>query len=263
MIANNKFLNLVPMSWITPAVMFGLSMAAIVASGMSTYDISYNLSPVELATYIATCTVLVIDGGYILLDMIFPYVKTQTARTLIALFMVMLWLMMVMTNITDAIWRNNTDVGSYVIYGVKVMGLLWLAVYTFIRYDDPETKRTLQETELREIREAQTLYYEKQYATSLAPVAGRALALAQLSDRFKEDTGRNIEDVLGKNWAVEHLGELGQAPAQNDAAGHSKGKKSLSVPIPAPVVEESLMAKARGLLKNVNIATNPTTPQGQ
>lgn len=260
MIIKDKFLGLVSMSLLTQAGMFVLALAAIVASGMSTYDIAYNLSPKALAIFVAWATVVVIDGGYLFLDIFFPWQKTQTARTLIGLFMAALWCMMVATNITDAVWRNNVSVGGYVVYGVKIMGLIWVLVYTFIRFDDPETKKILQKTEIEELHDRELLAREKEYATLIAPLEAKALAIANLADRFQQRTGKQIETVLGKDWAKVHLGQEDQAPAGSDAAGPKSGKK-LVVPVPAPVEDQGLVARLRNSL-NIK-TTNPTTPQGQ
>ena len=256
-----RLLGLVPMRWLAPRVMFLMAVAAVIASGMSTYDLAYILSPLATAAIIGAMTVVVIDGGFLLLDLVFPYVKTSTARSMVAVLMSFLWAAMAGTNITDAILNLRVDTaalgwGEWIMYGVKVVGLVYLAMYAFIRFDDPETRRILQETEIAEIKNREVLMREREYSQKMAVPLARALAIRNIQERFKRETGRNIEEVIGSDWVRLYLAEIMDTPITPQPK--NGGRKAAAVPVPVPGILEKFSGK---LLQFAGKSPNPTGPQ--
>ncbi len=265
----NKLLNLISMRALAPFVMMVLAIAAIVASGFSTFDISFHLSPADFAVTVGLLTVLVVDGGFLALDFVFPYVKTATARSLVALFMAILWLAMVGTNVADAIFNMAFDAsklgwGSWIMYAVKVIGLVYLAMYAYIRFDDPETKRILQQTEIDEIKNNELLAREREYSELMAIPYAKAMAIENIRSKFKAEHNKNIEDVIGKDWVREFL--PADLPVEIAPANQDKPKPASKTPVipTLPVIPPTgFIERAKNILQIGVASKDPTGPQAR
>lgn len=263
-------------------------IATAVAS-IATYDIAYHFSPPEVqimgmpitAANIAMITLLTVDGLYILLDNRLPYFKTEASRTWAVNFLVMIWAVMLSLNIASAVMNNtmNTSVlgrFSFVVYAVKVVSLLYLAFYTFIRTDDPDTKRVVIENQLHWTREQGINTHLQTYSRQFAQVGAKIIAMDQLAELVLKETGKDIESILGSDWQVKIGGAVFAEIAATGTTGSvTTGKKptakttgSLPPEPPMPTtgsktVPDSLLAQGahwlESLKQRVNVATGKNT----
>lgn len=195
-------------------------IATAVAS-IATYDIAFHFSPPEVqimgyavtAANIAFITLLTVDGLYVLLDNRLPHFKTESSRTWAVNFLVLIWAVMLSLNIASAVMNNTMDTSvlgrfSFVVYAVKVVSLLYLAFYTYIRTDDPDTKRVVIENQLHWTREQGINTHLQTYSKEFSKIGAAVIAMDQLSELVLNETGKNIESILGPDWQTKIGGEM-------------------------------------------------------
>jgi len=200
-------------------------IAAAVAS-IATYDIAYHFSPpaIDIAGFILTkayvgiMTVLTLDGLYVLLDDRLPHFKTENARDWAVRFLFLLWAVMLSLNISSGVMNNTMDTSvlgrfSFVVYAVKVVSLIYLAFYTYIRTDDPDTKRVVIENQLHWTRAEGINRHLQNYSAEFAREGAKIIAMHQLSELVLKETGKEIQDILGADWQVKIGGEVFVKPA--------------------------------------------------
>lgn len=194
-------------------VFSAFAILAVIFASVATYDISYHFSPNEVRIFgfaltrevISTISIFVVDGLYILLDFMLKEFRTKSSRRAAGYFMVFLWCAMLALNLSSAVLNNQMDTNalgkfSIVVYAVKVVALLYLAFYTYIRYDDPETKRVMIEMESSEIRTAGINNYVKTFSNGFARGAAKLIAMEQMATYVEQQTGKHPSDMYGKNW---------------------------------------------------------------
>lgn len=195
-------------------------IATAVAS-IATYDIAFHFSPPEVqimgyavtAANIAFITLLTVDGLYVLLDNRLPHFKTESSRSWAVNFLVLIWAVMLSLNIASAVMNNTMDTSvlgrfSFVVYAVKVVSLLYLAFYTYIRTDDPDTKRVVIENQLHWTREQGINTHLQTYSKEFSKIGAAVIAMDQLSELVLNETGKNIESILGPDWQTKIGGEM-------------------------------------------------------
>lgn len=215
-------------------------IATLVAS-IATYDIAYHFSPNDVAIFgiqitkasIALITLFTVDGLFILLDDRLPHFKTEQSRDLGVKFLVLLWAIMLSLNIASAVMNNTMDTSvlgrfSFVVYAVKVVALIYLAFYTYIRSDDPDTQRVIIENQMHWVREQGINTHLTTFSQKFAQDGAKIIAMEQLSRLVLKETGKDIKDILGEDWQVKIGGELfakttssAPAPKAKSAAGNN------------------------------------------
>jgi len=185
--------------------------------GMGTYDISIHFSPTVVnfllfavpKELIGMLSIFVVDGLYILLDYMLPHFKTKSTRSAALYFMAALWVIMASANIASAVINNtieNSALGgfSWVVYGVKVGGLIYLAFYTYARWDDPHTQRRIIEIEMTAEMDTKVNYFEKTYGAKVGKYGGEMVGFVKSLEQyrliFEEKTGMDIRTTLGVYW---------------------------------------------------------------
>ena len=197
-----------------------LTIVAIIAAlfnGTGTYDLSIHFSPPFISLFsiripremIGAMSIALVDGIYILLDFMLPKLRTSNARTSALMFMIVLWGVMVSANLASAVINNSMNTAalggfSWVIYGVKLGALIYLAWYTYIRWDDPATKYEIIEVDLVSAMQDKINAAQKKYNGLIGTNAGDTIALVRSLDsyqaEFEKQTGKDIRIALGLNW---------------------------------------------------------------
>ena len=197
-----------------------LTIVAIIAAlfnGTGTYDLSIHFSPPFISLFsvripreiIGAMSIVLVDGIYILLDFMIPKLRTNNARTSALMFMIVLWGVMVSANLASAVINNSMNTASlggfsWVIYGVKLGALIYLAWYTYIRWDDPATKYEIIEVDLVSAMQDKINSAQKKYNGLIGSNAGDTIALVRSLDsfqvEFEKQTGKDIRIALGNNW---------------------------------------------------------------
>lgn len=219
-------------------VMMVFAYIATVVASVATYDIALHFSPADVAVMgtqitkqtVAFITLLTVDGLYILLDNRLPHFKTDNSRQWAVNFLMLIWAVMLSLNIASAVMNNTMDTSvlgkfSFVIYAVKVVSLVYLAFYTYIRTDDPDTKRIVIENQMHWLRESGVNTHLKTYSNQFSQIGAKIIAMDQLRELVLKETGKDIEDILGLDWQVRIGGEM---------FAKNAGKPATGKPLPAP-----------------------------
>lgn len=197
-----------------------LTVVAILSAlfnGTGTYDLSIHFSPPLITLFffsiprefIGALSIALVDGIYILLDFMLPKLRTHNARTSALVFMVVLWGVMASANLASAVINNSINTAalggfSWVIYGVKLGALIYLAWYTYVRWDDPATQYEIIEVDLVSAMQDKINAAQKKYNGLIGSNAGDTIALVRSLDsyqaEFEKQTGKDIRIALGNNW---------------------------------------------------------------
>ena len=270
-----------------------LTVVAILAAlfnGTGTYDLSIHFSPPFISLFsidipremIGALSIALVDGIYILLDFMLPKLRTHNARTSALLFMVVLWGVMVSANLASAVINNSMNTAalggfSWVIYGVKLGALIYLAWYTYVRWDDPATKYEIIEVDLVSAMQDKINAAQKKYNGLIGANAGDTIALVRSLDAYKTEfekqTGKDVRLALGDNWrraVAKQSGiviptgfvfddEKAASPVEDDditeppATGGTKAKrKKDESPVEAIApVEKTVPVKPEGMIPNL------------
>lgn len=208
-------------------IMFTLfAIAAVLASSLATYDIAVHFSPSNVKilwslippAVMGLLAIIVLDGIYLLLDFNLAKLKTPNARMVSVIFMVLLWCIMASTNIASAVINNTIDGAilggwSWVVYGVKLGALIYLAWYTYIRVDDPETRAAMIAVDLKATLDSEMNSKEKLFGVKLYKVGADMIVLTKLLNKYSGDfegaTGMDVRVALGENWRRALAGQAG------------------------------------------------------
>ncbi len=252
-------------------IMMAFAYIATVVASVATYDIALHFSPSDVAVMgvaitkqtVAFITLLTVDGLYILLDNRLPHFKTDNSRSWAVSFLVLIWAVMLSLNIASAVMNNTMDTSvlgkfSFVIYAVKVVSLVYLAFYTYIRTDDPDTKRIVIANQMHWLRESGVNTHLKTYSNQFSQIGAKIIAMDQLRDLVLKETGKDIEDILGVEWQVKIGGDVFAKNTGNPATGKStpSAPSNTGTP-PAPTTGvagnqlEEILEKGSDYLKNL------------
>lgn len=241
------------------------AVVAVLVASVATYDIAYHFSPADVVIFglaisrstIAAFTILIVDGLYIMLDLMLPKFRTANSRASAGYFMVGLWVIMLSLNISSAVLNKSLDVSllgnfSFVVYFVKALAVIYLAWYTYVRYDDPETQRELTEMETREAREIGIQKHLRTYSMAFAREGAKVIAMEQLADYVFRETGKDIREVLGDNWR-EVLGGPGFG-AQPELPVGDPPRKKPQVASPLALLADPGAGKQLDLWERIKVA---------
>lgn len=270
-------------------------LATIVCS-IATYDISVRFTPPNItlfgfavtASFIGLLTPITLDGVYILLDTMLPKFHTTNSRKVAFGFMIFIWVIMVSMNLSSAVINNQIDSAvlgkfSFVVYGVKLVALLYLAFYTYIRYDDPTTKHTIIETQNEFLFANGINQFLERYNKGMSDSIAAIFALEDAREMIEKRTGKDITYTLGKMWRKVLVSRAGIAleiddkgnvvldnmtieatPASNENASSKKkspNPASSPAPVEAPTAEKpksiwNTIQKITGTLPAGEVASN-------
>lgn len=242
---------------------FGVfEVIAVVVASFATYDISLHFSPADVVIFgyhvtrevIAFLSVFMVDGLYVLIDRNLHVLRTRQSRTAAGYFLVFLWCVMMALNLASAVINNTNSISAlgkfgFVIYAVKVMAMIYLAWYTYIRYDDPLTKRVLIEMEANETRSAGVNNYVQKYSQAFAISGAKIIAMDQSAEYILKETGKHPEDIFGESWREQiakmagiswtptHVAADDEKPADEAATGTTGKGKRAAVPAPTAAPE--------------------------
>jgi len=203
-------------------------VAALVAS-MATYDIAYRFTPdilvfdFNIRQVIAGLSALLVDGLYILLDGKLADMKTKAARSMTFRFLVLIWGIMASVNVMDAIINNTIDMtalgkAGVVVYVIKLIALFYLAYYTYIHYDDPDTKLIISQRDATEARTKGVNHFVEIYSKAYAQTGAQFVAMYLMAEYILEETGKHPRDILGDGWESK-LSKMAGLKWDGEAAG--------------------------------------------
>lgn len=190
-----------------------LAWIAAGAASVATYDIAYSFTPdifiggVNIRPFVAGLYMLILDGLYLVLDNRLPHMKTTEAREWTIRFLVLTWAIMAGVNVIDAVLNQTKDVSilgkaGVIIYVLKLIALLYLAYYTFIHYNDPDTQLEIIKRDAAAIRREGVNTWIGKYSTAFSQTGAAVIAMNDFADFIVEETGRHPRDIYGNNWEV-------------------------------------------------------------
>jgi len=181
----------------------------LIFTSIATWDIVAAISPTLAWPWLRPLIAVIIgDGGFLYWEWRAKEVLTEEQRFISITMQFISWLYICAALIADGLYHQTfVDIefpiwaGYTAIYAPLVTAMIFLIGHALIVWYDP-TRMTeiLTNQATQEVIEKQNAAY-KRHMQRLAPALGNALAVDEIEDRFRQRTGRGIEEVLPE-WST-------------------------------------------------------------
>lgn len=186
----------------TNHILTGFAALTLAFTAPRTFDLVAASVPPGTESWLPWVGVLLLDGGFLTLDWVVTRVPTRAQRYVIGALLLAWWLAICATNLADVMIHQSIQLqAQWPLYAINVASLLYLLGYVFYQLLDPSTQQRLVEQDANQIVLDEINASARSVTQNLAPYAGKALGLDRVRENFRRQTGRQIEEVLGANWA--------------------------------------------------------------
>jgi hypothetical protein len=194
-------------------------------TGLATWDIVLAVSPPLLWEWLRPAVaVILFDGGFIYWEWRSNDRANTTGQLWIARVMQAGALIFIaLAGVGDALHRQefieglgiSQEFGGFLVAAPTILTFVFLIGHTLYVWLDPVTQAKLARRAAHEQIEQATLASQREAAERLAPTAGRALAQTRLENDIRNNTGRDIRDLI-PDWlervGFDEQGDNGKSP---------------------------------------------------